>query len=131
MDINRAAEILQNVASGIDPMTGKTLPSDSLYNDPDIIRALFICVQYIRGQQQPTEKVKMPLEEEQAVNLGKGLPKNAGLPWTDDLKRELASDFKAGHSPAALADRFGRSKGAITSELKRQGLISEEEERNL
>ena len=122
MDINRAVEILQSLANGIDPITGKTLPSDSLYNNPDIIRALFICVQYVRSQQ---------LEEKQAINLSGGLPKNAGLPWTDDLKRELASGFKAGCSPAALADKFGRSKGAVTSELRKQGLISDEEKRNI
>ena len=122
MDINRAVEILHSLANGIDPTTSKTLPSNSLYNNPDIIRALFICTQYVRSQQ---------LEEKQAINLGRGLPKNAGLPWTDDLKRELASDFKAGYSPAALANKFGRSKGAITSELRKQGLISDEEERNI
>ena len=41
MDIIRAREIVRTLADGVDPTTGEILPVDSVYNSPDVIRALF------------------------------------------------------------------------------------------
>ena len=40
MDINRATELLLALADGIDPITGNRLPDESVYNNPEIIRAI-------------------------------------------------------------------------------------------
>ena len=40
MEIKRAAELLRGLADGVDPMTGRPLPDESVYNRPEIIRAL-------------------------------------------------------------------------------------------
>ncbi|MGI9294883.1 MAG: hypothetical protein ACR2PS_12935 [Pseudomonadales bacterium] len=128
MEINRSIEILETLANGVDPATGEVFPSASPYNNPDIIRSLFACVQHIK---YPPKKVKKSLADRQADNLSNGLPKNAGLPWSDDLKSELANDFKSGESPSDLANKYERTKGAIVSELKKQGLITDEEAQNI
>ena len=40
MDIIRATEIVRTLADAVDPTTGELLPADSVYNSPDVIRAL-------------------------------------------------------------------------------------------
>ena len=40
MEIKCAAELLRGLADGVDPMTGRPLPDESVYNRPEIIRAL-------------------------------------------------------------------------------------------
>ncbi|WP_207234082.1 hypothetical protein [Shewanella maritima] len=70
-------------------------------------------------------KVKKTLEQKQAENLENGLPKNAGLPWTEEQKNDVATQFKNGKLISVLASEFGRTSGSINSELKRQGLIEE------
>ena len=62
-------------------------------------------------------------EQRQNDNVENGRPRNAGLPWTTELRAEVAEKFKEGSSVDELAERFERTNGAITSELVKQGLI--------
>ena len=41
MDTVRAREIIRSLADGIDPTTGEVLSEESVYNKPDVIRALY------------------------------------------------------------------------------------------
>lgn len=41
MDINKAKEILSALAEGVDPTTGEVLPEDSIYNNVNVIRAMY------------------------------------------------------------------------------------------
>ena len=45
MEIKRAVELLRGLADGVDPMTGRPLPDESVYNRPEIIRALHCVLQ--------------------------------------------------------------------------------------
>lgn len=128
MDIHQSVDILQALASGIDPATGEVIATGSPYNKPDAIRALFVCIEHIK---HPPRAVKKTVVEKQSDNSGKGLPKNAGMPWTEDLKRALAQGFQAGQMPAELANSFERSKASIVYELKKQGLISEQQAKSI
>ena len=128
MDIKQAIEILKPLANGTDPSTGEVFSADTPYNNPDVIRALFSCIQYI---EHPPRKVARSPAERQADNIDKGLPRNAGMPWTEDMRRELAENFQSGKSPAELAAGLERTNGSIVSELRKQGLITEEEARKL
>ena len=47
------------------------------------------------------------------------------------LKEELASRFKSNEDINSVSKHFERTKGAIISELKRQGLITPEEAEKL
>ncbi len=118
-------KIVEALANGIDPVTGELLPSDSPYNHPDVIRALFTMLDLVKNPPRKTPKVKKTPEQKQAENIESGLPKNAGLPWTDEQRSDLASQFSSGQEIRVLAEIHGRTNGAITSELKKQGLIEE------
>ena len=41
MDIIRARQIVRSLAEGVDPLTGEVLSDESVYNTPDVIRALY------------------------------------------------------------------------------------------
>lgn len=116
-------KIIETLANGVDPATGEVLPNESPYNNPDTIRALFTVIDRIKNPPEKRPKIKKSIELKQSENIGNGLPKNAGLPWTKEQKHKLAEQFKANELLDDLAETHGRTKGAITSELKKQGLI--------
>ncbi|KAB7702109.1 hypothetical protein GBN33_03060 [Plesiomonas shigelloides] len=119
---------IEALANGINPITGELLPSESPYNHPDVIRALFTTLDLVKNQAKPEKKapkVKKTPEQKQAENIENGLPKNAGLPWTDEQRAYLAQQFSTGEEIKVLAEIHGRTKAAITAELKKQGLIEE------
>ena len=128
MELYKAVQMIESVANGINPESGEAFPTDSPYNSPGIIRALFTCSQHLK---QSSPKSKKTVEEKQTENKTKGLPKNTGLPWTKEVKAELASLYQAGQNPADLAQKFERTKYAILLELKKQGLISEQDAVNM
>ena len=109
MEIDRAQEIVRLLANGIDPTTGENFADDSPYNSPDIVRALFTVLNH----------VKHPSKSSAAESR----PTNAGRPWTEQLRQEVAELFRQGKSIAELAQHFGRTRGAIKSELMRQGVL--------
>lgn len=123
MKLEKEIKVLEALANGVDPITGEVLDNQSPYNHPDVIRSLFAVLNELKN---PTKKAKLPkktLEEKQADNIENGLPKNAGLSWTNAEKEDLVEKFKSDVSIDELSEIHGRTKGAITSELKKQGLI--------
>ncbi len=118
-------KIVEALANGINPITGELLPNESPYNHPDVIRALFATLDLVKRPPNKPSKFKKSLEQKQAENIENGLSKNAGLPWTDEQRLDLAKQFATGQEIKALAEVHGRTNGAITSELKKQGLIEE------
>ncbi|MBW1996810.1 MAG: hypothetical protein JRJ29_02470 [Deltaproteobacteria bacterium] len=123
MDIKTAKEIIITLAKGINPVTGEVFPDNSPYNHPKIIRALFVAAEQIHIQRPAGKK---STEEKQQENIRKGRPRNAGLPWTEDLRKQVAEMFRSGKSIKELANYFERTEGAIVSELVRQDLIKPE-----
>jgi len=124
MDLEKAKEVVRLLAEGIDPTTGEVLPKESPYNEPVVIRALFSVIESLRE----VRKSNKTIEQKQQENLDSGGLKNAGLPWTYDAKRELASKFRSGSSVPELSRYFERTKGAIRSELTKQRLIQSGDE---
>jgi len=127
MEIQKAKEIVTLLANGVDPTTGEIFPDDCPYNNPSVIRALFTVLGHLR---MPKKQGKKTIEERQSENIANGRPKNTGLPWTDELKQELATMFKQGGQIDDLAPHFERSRGAILSELVNQVLIDQNEKQN-
>lgn len=121
MEIREANGIVSALANGVDPITGEVLADESPYNDPNVIRALFTVLKSSGG----LKPAKKTLEQRQKENVAVGRPRNAGLPWTEELKEELAERFENGASPGELARHFERTRGAILSELEKQGLIEQ------
>ena len=98
MDIIRAKEIIRVLADGVDPTTGEVLPNESVYNSPDVIRALFTVLE----------------EVEKATN---DPLRNAGKPWTEIEDDKLRDEFYSKMKIAAIAKEHGRTYGAIESRL--------------
>ena len=122
MEIEKAKEIVSSLAKGIDPVTGEVFPDDSPYNHPSVIRALFILLGNVGISKKQN---KLSVGEKQAQNVATGKPRNAGLPWTDELRQKVATMFHEGTSIPELARSFERTEGSIQSELIRQGLIDQ------
>ena len=110
MEIDRAKELLQQMANGVDPLTGEILPEQHLYNQPDIIRTLHMAINALEKESKP----KLPLS------------KNAGKPWPAEDDNTLCQLYDSGMSTKELAEHFQRSRGAITSRLVRLGKMSAE-----
>ena len=124
MELEKAKEIIKVLANGIDPTTGEVLPEVSPYNHPSVIRALFTVLESLKDVKKPKKTIEQKWED----NINAGRPKNTGFPWTDELKIEVASKFRSGASIDELSKYFERTKGAIVSELMKQGLIESKDE---
>ena len=124
MEIEKAKEMVTSLANGIDPVTGEIFDVNSPYNHPSIIRALYTVLNHLKS---PKKQSKSPIKDKQSKNIIAGKPRNAGLPWTDELKIEVAKLFKNGKSVSDMARYFERTEGSILSELVHQGLIEEKE----
>lgn len=106
MDIIRAREIVRTLADGVDPTTGEILPAESVYNSPDVIRALFTLMEATSEQKRA----------EQIPN------RNAGKPWTEIEDDKLRDEFASKMKIADIAKEHGRTYGAIESRLDYLGL---------
>ena len=103
MDIVRAREIIRSLAEGIDPFTGEVLSKVSVYNKPDVIRALYTILE---------ESAPKPLDPY----------RNAGKPWTETEEDMLVKEYHAKMKVSDIAKEHGRTYGAIESRLEHLGL---------
>lgn len=124
MDLQAARAIVKTLANGIHPTTGQAFSQTSPYNDPEVIRALFVVCQFVRRASREPETV----EEKQQANVDLGRPKNYGLRWSAEDREKVASKFKTGSSIADIASELERSQGSIHGELVRQGLVEPPED---
>jgi hypothetical protein len=109
-----AKQIIEVLASGVDPATGEVMPDDSPLSSPHVIRALFIAA---KALEQAGSK---------ASRSGSGsaaTPGNAGKSWSEEEDQRLVAGFDAGTPVATLARTHERSAGAITSRLIRLGRL--------
>lgn len=107
MDIQRAREIIEHLADGVNPMTGEVLPPDDSCNQPEVIRALHTILDSL------PEKKKKPQ------------PENAGKPWLAEDDRTLIAMYNAGKSKREICKYFMRSPGGIAARLVRLGIIKD------
>lgn len=108
MNVSQAREIIEALANGVNPITGEVFDDDHCFNDPDIIRALFVATDELKKAEKKSSRK---------------VPENMGKPWTDDLDAELKSLFLSGKSQKELSAHFKRTPGAISSRLVKLGLI--------
>ncbi|MCE2571882.1 hypothetical protein [Motilimonas eburnea] len=123
MDQEKAYLIIDTLANGIDPVTGECFPENSPYNHPDVIRALF----YLLRNQPTHKKQKKSLEEKQQENVAKGLPKNYGLPWSDEAIEYVISQYNANIAIDCIAQEVARKPSSIIGLLKKKEVITEEQ----
>ena len=104
MEIAKAREIIRILADGVDPTTGEVLPAESVYNSPEVIRALFAVLEATALQPQNYAR------------------RNAGKPWPKAEDEKLKDEFTAKMSISDIAKEHGRTYGAIESRLDLLGL---------
>ncbi len=114
MKEQRAREILQALVQGIDPMTGEELPSRTVIQHADVLRALLAGV--------------TALEQSVARSQRRAqLPGNVGRSWTEDEEATLVAAFKSDEPLPDIAARHGRTLRAIEARLERLGLLTAEQ----
>lgn len=123
MEKAAALKILQQLADGVDPHTGRSFGADSPYQHPDTVRALFLALRELGGvnAEAAAAPVQLPVKSRAAANPN--APSNAGKPWSDEEDRALAAAFDAGKKILELATGHGRSRFAIEARLAKLGKI--------
>lgn len=90
MSPNEAKSIIEALANGIDPETGEDISGQSVFNNPQVIRALFVA----------SKALDKPIKREKRE---KSLPDNAGKSWSDNEGNELRTAFASGQSVKNIA----------------------------
>jgi len=119
MEKAAALKILQQLADGTDPHTGKAFGADSPYQHPDTVRALFVA---LRALDAPAAA---PAAGKQRAAAAESAPSNSGKPWSDDEDKALAAAFDAGKKILELATAHQRSRFAIEVRLAKLGKIEQ------
>ena len=119
MEKAAALKILQQLADGTDPHTGKAFGADSPYQHPDTVRALFVA---LRALDAPAAA---PAAGKQRAAAAESAPTNSGKPWSDDEDKALAAAFDAGKKILELATAHQRSRFAIEVRLAKLGKIEQ------
>jgi hypothetical protein len=112
MDHEKALSILQALSGGTDPFTGEPFPAASIYQHPDVVRALFQAVRALEAA--------VAVQKRQASRPAAG---NSGKPWSKDEDDKLVAAFDKGRSIDDLADAHARSRLAIEARLARFGRV--------
>ena len=121
MEKAAALKILQQLADGTDPHTGKSFGADSPYQHPDTVRALFVALRALDAP--PTATAPAPAGKQRAAAPAENAPSNSGKPWSDDEDKALAAAFDAGKKILELATAHQRSRFAIEVRLAKLGKI--------
>jgi hypothetical protein len=119
MERKEAKAVLELLAKGISPETGEMVAQESPFNEPRVIRALYLAIGLFGPSEEPVVRAK-------AVVRTKDLPEQAGKPWTPDEDKRLLDSFDAGMNPRKLAEMHGRSRGAIGSRLAKLGRVTKD-----
>jgi len=106
MDAERAIEIIQSLADGVDPYSGERFPSDSPYQQADTVRALHLALEGLTKLRRSTARKTGP-----------------GRAWTEDEEQELLREFDDKIDVEEIAAKHERTKGAIWARLEKLGRI--------
>jgi hypothetical protein len=110
MEKGKVLTIIKRLADGIDPYSGELFPTDSPYQNPDTVRALY-------------EAIKILERSQKKAKNSREMPKNAGAAWTQEEEQLLITGYDAGASIIDLAEKHERTEAAIQARLVKLGKI--------
>ncbi|WP_047248840.1 hypothetical protein [Chromobacterium subtsugae] len=113
MSPTEARSIIEALANGVDPDGGQPLPPLAVFDQPEVIRALFLAA---RALEMMDGRVR------------RAPPDHAGHPWSELEETQLLQAFDSGLPLKQIAADHGRSRGAINARLQRLGRIGEQVE---
>lgn len=103
MEKPEAIRIIKALANGVDPETSEALASNSPYQKPEVLQALFFALKVLEGN--PNR------------------PENVGKPWDKTEDELLCQHFDSGVAVKELALEHKRSRNAIRSRLVKLGKV--------
>lgn len=110
MELKKAIEIIRLLADGVNPYTGEIMEADSVFQNPDTVRALYVALEQLKAVESRKER-------------NRDLPGNTGKAWTSEEDAVLGEEFDSGMEIAAMAKKHERTKWAIQSRLLKMGKI--------
>lgn len=146
-----AIRTLDALASGTDPISGAVLPDASPYNQPLVLRSLYVAIKVLQQPQpamQPwavsqqasgasvtpaaalertAEVASVPQLEAPAKKrkTPRRPPANAGKAWTEEEDKQLCAEFDSGLAVKELAVKHSRSAAALNARLYKLGKIAD------
>lgn len=115
----QAAQLVEQLALGIDPRTGEPLAEGDACTAPEVIRALFIACNALQGKSEPARR---PPVVRNGVTLV-----NAGKKWSGEEVDALLQAFQAGTPLGRIAVQLGRTDGSIVARLVQAGALPDRE----
>ncbi len=110
----RARQILQSLVQGLDPFSGEELPSGTVLQQAEVLRAMLAGIAALeQGLARTSRRAQ--------------LPKNIGRAWSAEEQGALIDAFQSGEELAEIAERHGRTVRAIEARLEKLGLLAAEE----
>ena len=106
MDLQRAKEIIENLADGINPLTGEVLSDNDSCNQVDVVRAFYAILNHL-DEKKPK----------------KNLPANAGKPWTKEDEDLLVSLYRSGTPKREICKTMQRTESGVAARLVHLGII--------
>src|SRR5687768_491668 len=114
MQERKARHILQSLIQGVDPFNGEEIPSGTVLQQPDVLRAMLAGVAALEaGAARAARRAH--------------LPTNVGRPWTQEEEFALITEVQAQMKPEEIATKHGRTLRAIEVRLEKLGLIKASE----
>jgi hypothetical protein len=138
MDDRHALAIVSALANGANPITGEMFASDSPYQSPDVIRALFVATRALESQVGAAGVRVTPMATESANDRSESKPSrapdkapqsarpgqsNAGKPWTADEDKQLLAAFDGNAPLAEIAKAHGRTQNGVRARLEKHGRL--------
>jgi len=114
MDDIKAAGILKSLAAGLSPEDGSSLPTGTLLQSPDVVRALFVAADCLEWRTRQARR-------------NSNLPRNAGKPWAQDEDDRLLTAFDGGATVETLAQAHERTRAGIEARLVKHGRLEAEQ----
>lgn len=111
MDTTQALAVIRSLANGVDPESGEIFPTESAYQRPQTVRALYEAASALeRLDRFERRRAQMPAKTRE--------------PWTEDENRKLLAAFDAGRALQELATAHQRTMGAVRARLLKYGRIN-------
>jgi hypothetical protein len=108
MEIQEALKIMRALASGVNPETGESMEADSVYRQPDTVRALNRALAAL-----------VQLEQRE-----RNKPTNAGRKWTRAEDAQVCDEVRNGVDFHEVAKKHNRTVGSIVARLVKLGKIA-------
>jgi hypothetical protein len=108
METLRALTIMRALANGLQPSTGRAVPADSPYRQPDVVKALNRALAALT-QAEENERCR---------------PANAGKYWSNDEDAKICEEVRNGLDFRLIAKEHKRSVGSIVARLVKLGEIA-------